>query len=628
MSCISVQLFNCYAKRYGIPAIMGMMLVFLAVLGKTAIADTSSAQVRVLDQALFNDVQTDYPPPGSIPGWQKVKLVDYWYESHRNRASPAWYRMEFNVEQAAGLWGIYLPAVNTNAEIWLNGEFLDDGGRMQDPAARNWHRPLYFKIPGALLMSGRNVLDVRFLPKKSGFGYLSPIQVGPDTLLEPVYERALFFKQTLIGASTILLFGFGVFISLLWFKRRQDSLYGWFAAASFSWAFFVFDMYVRHVPVHERLWDTLVFACVGWLVIFMSIFFFRFWNLRYPRYERFLIIFGVVGSIGLYLVGDEHFHFVSSFIWDNVLIIFSMYMSWFIITQCMKWPSTEAWLLALALCVVVGFGAHDDLMQMGLLDPETGHLLPYGAPFLLGVALWMLVQRFVRALDEAEYLNRELDARVQLKTRQLEEKFNQIKVIEREKVLAQERERIMRDMHDGTGGHLVAALAQVDKGDMDKAVLGNTLRHALDDIRLMIDSLDPVDGDVVTVLAMLRSRMEQRLQYSGIKVQWNIQDVPGLPWLGPEKVLQLMHILYEAVANVIKHADANTIIFRTGVEHNGDDTQSIFIEIEDDGRGLDDHVKDGRGTANMYFRAAAMEARLQMDNGENGARIRIILPLT
>jgi signal transduction histidine kinase len=186
----------------------------------------------------------------------------------------------------------------------------------------------------------------------------------------------------------------------------------------------------------------------------------------------------------------------------------------------------------------------------------------------------------------------------------------------------------MRDMHDGTGGHLVAALAQVEQGDVNKTVLMATLQNALDDIRLMIDSLDPVDEDVVSVLAMLRSRLEPRLNYSGIRVDWKVRDVPAIPGFGPEKVLQLMHILHEAVTNILKHAEAKVITFRTGIVESDQQKKNIFIEIEDNGRGFADDFREGHSLDNMYYRAALIQARLELVNGRQGCMVRVLLPMS
>ena len=247
--------------------------------------------------------------------------------------------------------------------------------------------------------------------------------------------------------------------------------------------------------------------------------------------------------------------------------------------------------------------------------------MPFGGVLLLGVILWILIKQFVSALDEMEILNITLDNRVQEKSRELVQNYMQLKKTEQEKALIDERERIMRDMHDGTGGYLVSALAQIETGAFDKDILSDTLQNALDDIRLMIDSLDPVDEDIVAVLAMFRSRIEPRLKHSGIAIRWKVQDVPVVSGFSAEKVLQLMHLLHEAITNIIKHSNADTITFRTGTVT---DTGDIFIEIEDNGNGFDKKETNGRGLANMQYRAEKIQATLKLINTNNGVVVRIL----
>ncbi len=606
-----------------------VVTMLAALLATAAWAGELSPPVVTLDQGWFSDVPARTPPPASTQGWRPVNLPDIWFDNHREDSFPAWYRFEFELDRAsispADLWAIYLPAINTNGEIWLNGEKIGDGGSMTPgKVASNWHRPLYFNISRSQLRDGRNRLFIRFLPKQSRFGYLWPVHIGPDAQLRPPYQTKLFFKETLTGISAILLTAFALSLAVIWWLRRKDALYAWFAAGCLVWAFFVFDMYVQHPLLPERLWDTLVFASVGWMVIFMSFFFHRFYDIQRPRLEPAMLVFGVAGTLALYFSGDRYFYLFSSFIWDNLLIGFSLYLIWVIVRHSIQHPSTENRLLSLSAAIVVAFGGHDNLTQMGVLDLDRTHFLPYGAPFLVGVLIWMLARRFTFALHETEQLNRELDQRVNEKHRQLEDYYLRLRQFENEKILAQERERIMRDMHDGTGGHLVSALALIQQDHIDKEVLGEALQQALDDVRLMIDSLDSVDEDLLVVLGMFRSRIEPRLKYSGIDIEWKVRDLPPVPGLGPEKVLQLMHILQEIITNVIKHSGADTITFSTGLHASG----LIFIEVCDNGRGFAKDLKEGRGITNMHHRAATIGARLERENPpQGGACVRILLPL-
>lgn len=118
---------------------------------------------------------------------------------------------------------------------------------------------------------------------------------------------------------------------------------------------------------------------------------------------------------------------------------------------------------------------------------------------------------FVRARNEAETLNRELEQRIREKSAELERNYQRLRELERQQVLDEERRRIMRDMHDGMGGHLVSTLALAESGATKSETIAEALRAALNDLRLMIDSLDPVEGDLTLVLGMFRARLESQL---------------------------------------------------------------------------------------------------------------------
>ncbi|MEZ5590739.1 MAG: hypothetical protein R3F53_08545 [Gammaproteobacteria bacterium] len=177
-------------------------------------------------------------------------------------------------------------------------------------------------------------------------------------------------------------------------------------------------------------------------------------------------------------------------------------------------------------------------------------------------------------------------------------------------------------MHDGIGGHLVATLSMVEAGQASREQLADALRTALDDLRLMIDSLDPVEDDLSLVLGMFRARLEPRLQGGPVQLRWQVSDVPPLPGFGPHKVLQVLRILQEAITNVLKHAQASTLTLRTGSVDN-----QVFIEVADNGcNGLPQTGK-GRGLDNMQQRALAIGGTLEIISNSSGTCVRLQLPL-
>src|SRR5260370_17986913 len=77
--------------------------------------------------------------------------------------------------------------------------------------------------------------------------------------------------------------------------------------------------------------------------------------------------------------------------------------------------------------------------------------------------------------------------------------------------LARERTRLMRDLHDGLGGQLVSIVALSERGDAG-APIGDAARAALKDLRLVIDSMDDIGGDLMLALGSCRDPPSAQLR--------------------------------------------------------------------------------------------------------------------
>jgi signal transduction histidine kinase len=237
-----------------------------------------------------------------------------------------------------------------------------------------------------------------------------------------------------------------------------------------------------------------------------------------------------------------------------------------------------------------------------------------------------LLSRVTRALTEAETLNRELEDRVAAKGRELEDNYARLQSLERERAISAERERMTTDMHDGIGGQLVHALAVIE-GNASFQPLEAILRGALDDLRLIIDSSDPVEGNLLAVLSNFRARNERRVQQGGLRFLWQITDLPPLPDFGPHKILQVLRILQEALTNVLKHAGASEVAVRTDIGADAAQRAAIIVDVIDNGRGYAPTKGPGRGLGNMRRRASEIGGSIEFSSTEAGSRVRLILPL-
>ena len=144
----------------------------------------------------------------------------------------------------------------------------------------------------------------------------------------------------------------------------------------------------------------------------------------------------------------------------------------------------------------------------------------------------------------------------------------------------------------------------------------------------MIDSLDPAEGDLLVLLGTVRSRLEPRLHQQGLRFEWQAQDLPAIPGLSPDKALQVLRIVQEAIANILKHARASTVTVRTGVAAMAQGrAQAVYIDIADDGIGIAAAPQAGRGLGNMRSRAERIGARLEVESRAPGTSVRLWLPL-
>jgi signal transduction histidine kinase len=596
--------------------------VFIAALD-ALIATNNDPPVPRLPIAEFQASDAARPQELPAAAWQRVTL------GHAIRPAPgtvasAWYRLRFVAgARPEPMWSVYLPRPYANVAVFVNGELIGDGGPMTAPLPM--HRdPLRFTFPARLLRPGVNELAVRAVTNTTLAG-LGRIYVAPAGELEPTYRFGRMMFVTLKQVLVIMMSLVAAVMAAMYLMRRRDSAFGWFALALIMWAGHIGVMLTARAPFDPRsLWETFQGIAIGLYSICAALFIHRFLGLRRPRLETAFFAFAIAGSLVL-LSGPLFFkHALYAFfglVWVPVIQAIGVYQLVLLLRSGRRRADPEVRLLAAASWLVIVVGARDFLVDV--VSPTRGYLyLTYAAAPVVVVFGAILLRRFVNALDVSERANEVLERRVAEKTRELELNLGRLNDMERERALSAERERIMQDMHDGIGGHLVQALS-IASARSELAPVEEPLRNCLDELRIMIDSIEPVNGDLASVLGTLRMRMSRRLAQAGVELRWQVGDLPALPDLGPKHVLEVTRIVQEAITNALKHSGARCISISSGVSEGP--PRRIFVEIADDGRGFAAGARGegtGRGIQGMHRRAATLEAQLTID-GAGGTRVRL-----
>lgn len=184
------------------------------------------------------------------------------------------------------------------------------------------------------------------------------------------------------------------------------------------------------------------------------------------------------------------------------------------------------------------------------------------------------------------------------------------------------------------GSSLISALRLVE-GKRSGVNVAQVLRECIDDLKIAIDSLEPAEADLLSLLGALRFRLGRRLADAGIALHWRMSDLPPLPWLDAQAGLHILRILQEIFTNIAKHSGASQIQVSTeeAPAPGGDGAAGVSVRVEDNGAGFVPPVLETlqpgrRGLANVQARVRALAVRSHWCARENGGTSFILwLPL-
>lgn len=562
--------------------------------------------------------------------WKAVELPHDWRALGLREVRQIWYRFDLKLERAPDeLFAVYLPSVGMNAEVYVNELLVGSGGAFEPDVARNWNRPLLFTLPGSILRSGDNTVLVRVAGVPAGTGQLAPLYVGAADDLRGDYGARRFLKVTVPTVASLATALLALATLLIHWSRPELPVYRWFGIGTLIWSLHNLNLVVTDPLLPAAVWDWLWYVSLGWFIVMIPPYVHGLLGYERPAVERALFAYAAAGSIALAgLAAWDHalMDRVARHVWVTSALAIGVYPTLMMLLAVWRSRDVEIqWLLTTGLLMFV-LGARDALAMNDLIARTEGYMIAYSAPAVIGVFGWLLLSRFLRSVGEVEALNRDLHERVEQRTAELKASFAQLTQMDRDRAIQSERERILRDMHDGVGGSLVAAIAVAESGSVAPADMAASLRDTLDELRVTIDALDLERGDADGALCTLRARLRPLLERESPRLHWDCETLPPMPLLGPERLSDLVRIVREAVANALRHARAGNIWVRARREQ-GTRGARVRIEIEDDGVGIGRVERHGHGLANMRRRAESLDAGFEIVSLPSGTRITLLLAL-
>lgn len=203
----------------------------------------------------------------------------------------------------------------------------------------------------------------------------------------------------------------------------------------------------------------------------------------------------------------------------------------------------------------------------------------------------------------------------------------------KEEIIEHERLRIARELHDSVSQELFAASmlistleTQGNQMDAEKLELmiqrvSKIIMSAQTEMRALLLHLRPVELKDRTLSQGLENILSELNNRVGIEIEWELDSDVQLE-TGIED--HLFRISQEAIANTLRHADANRLEVFLSQSHD-----QVQLKIIDDGKGFDmNQVQESGnyGLTNMKERVDNLGGTLIINSHSKGTAITVNLP--
>jgi signal transduction histidine kinase len=530
------------------------------------------------------------------------------------------YQIGFDLPTATGKnIFLYIPSINRRISLELNGKSFygfESSALWTGPLAST---SVMVQLPGSEVAGERNRLTV--VVEAGSFAvpvYLSQIYLGSEAELATPFKLRSFlasqFKTMAFAAHALL--GFGLIFA--YFFRPNDPLFFWLASLNVVSLFFSVGMLVGYQPAFQPILPFIIclgpalgltYVCVAIALV----------NARPPRILSAIAIALTLAMLP-FAVSDTSFaRVILASSAAAIMLVSTVVTTGLVAWGAFRQGSTDARLMLAPIFLIAWFAVRDTYITATLPEHGFDLLGSFPRPLFLAFLTAVLMRRMGVSLDQFDRANETLAIKLAEREAELAalHRLERVKTVNT--VREHERHRLTHDLHDGLSGHLASIIALSERAG-DKPI-EQAAREALNDLRLVIYSLDLGDRELPLALANFRERLVPQLQRLGIALDWSIAGLPEVSGVTPGNALAVLRILQEAITNAIKHGPARKVVIRGATAPSG----MIAITVENDGQPFIEN-KGGHGLANMRRRALQLNGKLDLEALGRGSKLTLLLP--
>ena len=562
------------------------------------------------------------PPDWSSARWEASKLphfkelgasIDLPPDAPKRRV---WVRIQIpEHDEGAGRLG--LLGLRVQGGPWA----LWTDGRLQQANLSDWRIQWNVPVRLAVPLGAREVMLAVPYAEPQGFS-VGSILFGPMDRVESAWQERNLLHLELPRVMAVV----ALLLALMSFQlaraRPQEPNFRLLGIIALIWTVssiqFAFDTTGQDTL---SVWfGSVVDSSITWTVVLGILFALNYERVPGARFRMVLVGYAALSTVLTLPVWDWQKNALMAQQYLNVLVFLwgLGLLGWHVVRH----PRREGWALFISLTLMLGLGMHTLENLTNQTNPDSFYSFSLGTLLLYLAFTYVMGRRTVSALEASERHEQVLRQRLDEQEKHLAEQHQQLQRLEIERRLAGQHENIMQDLHDRLGSNLTSALLQARAGGLSSQETVLLLQDLADELRHIGKSTTQDARSLNQILAELRQRVQHRLGHGGIALAWDVD--PELPPMTGREIGQHVRAMRsEAIANVIKHAEATRI--RVSARR---DEGRVVIEVEDNGKGFEaDSVEPGRGLPGMRQRARALGGALTVVSAPGqGCRWQLSVP--
>lgn len=557
---------------------------------------------------------------------KSVTLPYYWDFEEPGRSGSATFEFKPADNRAKLIDSIYIPRVGNHHVVTLNGHDLD-ADLIEDPGdTAHASGPRLLRIPHSLQADSLHLVITLSAEQMTNAG-LSRVILGQASELRSTYQTRKFWDidSRWIAATVSALLAL---LSLaLWARQRQVGIL-YYCGSEIAWTILSARMIVTNPPLNATLWQTLTFVApifIGGACLCLYLYSLLPAERKSKMAARSYLMPIAAASVIVCSLNSNRYLMGILLLPTIASLAQLAYLNARAIAESHDRNSihilvTFAVVMALVMSDVTIFvlsrNAYEHINLMRLV--------------------WVFVGiSFAKSmLDRIAHANLMLHTAAQVLRQPMPqapaELAEAFAASNRQHLIAgaaQERQRLINDLHDGVGSQLSSTLDMAQQQGANGSDMVPHLRKTLEQLKLTVDALEESDGNLESIIASVRYRLTPRIDALGVQLRWQVDTLPHFEHWTSQQALHLQMLLLEAFDNSIKYAKNHRIEFTASPFCEPDKT-GVTLVLKDAGPGFvwppaENKSRRGRGKGMgiMLYRAEKINAHLDIQSSPHGTTL-------